>query len=68
MKIVPSTSAVVTTEAGFVSVIAGEEVDLPDAVAQRLVDAGLAVEVEVEKPKSAPRGKKVDGAPENKKA
>lgn len=61
MKVRVKTSLVLTQD-GFRSLSAGDEVDLPDALAKSLIDAGNAVEVA--KPK--PQGKRITEAPENK--
>lgn len=70
MKIIPTGSIVVTSGGQFLSLRRGVEVDVPDDLAQRLIDGGNATEVEAA-PVKAPegktkKGKKIDAAPENK--
>ena len=66
MRVNPLTSAVIMP--GAVSLIRGNQLDLPDDVAERLIAGGIVEPVGPTEPeaKKAPRTKKVSAAPENK--
>lgn len=65
MLVNPVQSAVISN--GMISLTIGQHIELPDEVAERLVEGGI-VEPVKSKPKSGTKteGKKLTGAPENK--
>lgn len=67
MKVKVLAGATTVVDGEFIAMRVGEVVDVPDARAEQLVEAGIVEAVEDEaKPKRSPRGKRVEGAPENK--
>lgn len=77
MRIIPNGSIVVTGGDQFISLRGGDEVEVADDVAARLIDGGHAVAVDapvetpvVSDPEPAPskpaKRKRLDAAPENK--